>query len=269
MQAAIDADGNYLKEGEELEKKEPVAEGESELETGGEQEPTPDPEPNREEQLQAQLTEERENRIRLEERIRVQGEQRREPDPEPKKKVYTRTELRTAVTEGAIDEDQMEDIWAQQNREQSRQDTEELLDTRDRKRESESFVDTETDKYLTANPDVRKSGTPDWEKVKGEYDFLIKMGDADSKATELKAMRAAFGANPTRIPERTASHRQTPGESSGSPGAGGGRPVDIWNRITDKQLKSYYKDQVSKGYMTLADVEKNIPYMHQSGGRQH
>ncbi len=232
-------------------------------EEGGEQEPAPDPEPNREEQLEAQLTEERENRIRLEERVRLQDEQKREPAPEPPKKTFTRQELRAAVNEGSIDEDQLEEIWATQNREQTRQDTAELIETRDQQRDTASFVDTQTEKYLNAHPDVRKPGSPDHDRVKTEYDFFRQMGDPDSKDTELKALRAAFGANPTRITERTAARRETAGESSGAQGAGGGdRPVDIWNRVPD-WCKGYYKKQVEEGFKTLADVKADIPYMEQ------
>jgi hypothetical protein len=233
---------------------------ETDEETNEEQEPTPDPDPSQVERLEAQYTEERENRIRLEERLKARDEQRVETAPEPPKKVYSRQELRAAVNEGTIDDDQLEEIWAKQNRELHQKDTADLIETRDRKRDTESFVETETDKYLVAHPDVRKVNTPDWQRVKDEYDFFTKMGDPNSKDTELKALRAAFGPNPTRIPERTASHRETVGESSGSQGTSGDRPVDIWNRVP-KQYRDYYKKQVADGFKTLADVKLDIPYM--------
>jgi hypothetical protein len=221
--------------------------------------PEPDPKPNREEELLSQVAEERENRIRLEERLRVQAE--RKEEPEPPKKVYTRQELRAAVTEGTIDDDQLEEIWAKQLREQTRLDTAELIDTRDRKRDTESFVDTETVRYLDAHPDVRTVGSSDWKAVKDEFDFFTKMGDPENKATELKALRAAFGSNPTRIPERTASHRETPADSSGSPGTGGGdRNVDIMNRIP-KNLRPYYRDQLERGWKTMDEVKRELKYM--------
>jgi hypothetical protein len=155
----------------------------------------------------------------------------------------------------------MEDIWATQQREQNRRDTEKLLAERDRVRETTNIVDTEMAKYVAAYPGVKKVNSPEWEKVKKEYDFLIQIGDTDSKATELKALRAAFGSNTERLPERTASHRETAGDSSGSQGAGSGdRPVDIWNRVP-KKYRAYYKDQVANGFKTLADVKADIPYM--------
>lgn len=220
------------------------------------------PEPTSSPEAQ-QLAEERERRIRLEERLAVLNEQ---PSPVPPKeeeppKVFTRQQLRAAVDEGQINEDQLEEIWSKQNREQTVRDTQKLMDERDRTRTTENIVDTETAKYIAAYPDVKKVNSSIWQKVKSEYDFLRQLGDSDSPATELKALRSALGGNPTRIPERTAERRETPGDASGSQGGGGGdRPVDIWNRVP-KHLKAYYKDQVAQGFKTLEDVKKDIPYM--------
>jgi hypothetical protein len=254
-------DGTYPEEKPGEEDPAPTAGNEEEpgQEAGGELEPEPDPEPNREEELQAQLAEERESRIRLEERLKVRDEQPPAPKEEPK--VFTRQELQTAVDEGQIDADQKEEIWSNQQFERNQRGTEELLNARDKKRDTEGFVETETSRYLSAHPDVRKVDSPDWQKVKDEYDFKVRTGSPDSKETELQAMRAAFGANPERIPERTAARRETPGDASGSTGGGrGDRPVDIWNRVPD-WCKSYYKKQVADGFKTLEDVKADIPYM--------
>lgn len=231
----------------------------SEQESEPEPEQAPDPQVERIAQLEAQAAEERENRIRMEERLKVREEQ--PPLKEEPPKVFTRLQLRTARDEGTIDDDQLEEIWATQNREQTRREIREDQDARDKKRDTESFVDTEFSRYLNARPDVRKVGSADHTKVKEEYSFLVdKMGEPDSKDTELKAMRAAFGASPERIPERTAARRETPGDASGSAGTGGDRPVDIWNRVP-KHLKAYYQKQVADGFKTMDDVKKDIPYM--------
>lgn len=237
---------------------EPIIDPEVEPEPESEPEQESDPQAERIAQLEAQAAEERETRIRYEERLKARDEQ--PPPKEEPPKVFTRVQLRAAVNEGSIDEDQMEEIWSTQNREQTKRDTEELLDTRDRKRDTESFVDTEMTRYLTARPDVRKVGSADHTKVKEAYDYLIKMGDKDCKDTEVKALHAAFGASPERIPERTAARREVPGDASGSAGTGDDRPVDIWNRVP-QHLKAYYKKQVADGFKTMDDVKKDIPYM--------
>ena len=87
----------------------------------------------------------------------------------------------------------MEEMWAKQNREQHRRDTAELLDTRDRKNVIESTIEIDTAKYIAAYPDVRTIGSPNWQRVKDEFDFLQKMGDPNDATTELKALRAVFG----------------------------------------------------------------------------
>jgi hypothetical protein len=223
-------------------------------------EPAPEPTPRQDPDLAAQLAEEREARIRLEERLRAQEEARKTEPKKEEPQPYTRQELRAAVNEGKIDEDQMEEIWAKQQRELIQRDMRNQLEERDQVRSTESFVDTEMEKYISAYPGVKQVGSDEWKRVKNEYDFLIKMGDKDEKATELKALRAAFGPNTERIPKRTAALRETPADAAGSPGEPGNRPVDIWNRVP-KHLRAYYKDRVSNGFMTLEDVKKDIPYM--------
>jgi hypothetical protein len=236
----------------------------TDTDTDQESEFTPEPEPIPRPNLEAQLAEEREKRIRLEERLEAQKAARQElAAPEAPPTVFTRVELRTAVNEGKIDEDQMEEIWAKQNREQIQRDMQAQISARDRFRDTESFTETEMEKYITAYPGVKEVGSHEWKRVKTEYDFLRKMGDEDCKGTELKALRAAFGQNTDRIPERTASRRETVQDASGSQGGGrDDRPVDIWNRVP-KWCKPYYKKQVEDGYKTLEDVRKDLPYMDQ------
>jgi len=222
------------------------------------EEPPPPLEPSRADRLEAQLAEEREARIRLEERLRAQEAQRAPQQPPPK--IFTRSELRSAVDNGTISEDQMEEIWAKQQRDEIKREMEQDLEKRDRQRETERFIADETAKYIASYPDLRNTQSDTWRRVKQEYDFLVRTGDPDNKATELKALRAALG-NAERIQERTANRRETPTETSGSQAPGSGdRPVDIWNRVP-KKYRPWYKQQVAEGRKTLEDVKKDIPYM--------
>lgn len=230
-------------------------------ETGGEeQEPesisTP-PEPD----LQAQLDTEREQRIRLEERLAVQTAPPPPAKEEPPKE-FSRVQLRAAVDEGTISQDQMDETLAEYQHNKTMRGVDERMDARDQKRDTANVVQIDTAKYLDAHPDIRTVGTSDWNRLKSEYDYLIGLGHKDNKITELAAMRAAFG-SAERIRESTASRRQTSGEmastQSGTP-AGGDRPVDIWNRVP-KHLREAFKKMVSDGVMTLEDVKKDIPYM--------
>jgi hypothetical protein len=219
-------------------------------------EPEPKPDP-----MESQLAEERERRIRLEERLAVQQETP-PPAAEPPPKEFTRAELRTAREDGKIDEDQLEEIWSTQQRSAIRRDTEELLDKRDRDRTAINVVETETQKYHEAYPDITDVKSDAWAKVKSEYDFLVKIGNPDSKATELMALRSALG-NPTRVRERTSQLRETPKETSsgvGDPGGRGERPVDIFNQIPLK-YRAYTKDRYDTGQITLEDIKKDLPYM--------
>jgi len=231
------------------------------LEAGSEQEPEPEPELKPGPDLSAQLAQEREARIRLEERLAAREREQAPPPPkEEPAKVFTRAQLRAAVNEGTIDEDQMEEIWSNQQRDQILRDAEKLLVERERKHTTESVVETETSKYIAAYPDLKEIGSVNWKRVKAEYDFLRKLGDPDNPVTELKALRAALGSNPDRIPERTASRRETTGETSGASGGGSDRPVDIWNQVPPK-YKAHYKRMVDEGQMDLEQVKKELPYM--------
>ncbi len=226
-----------------------------------ENEPEPEPTPSREDELQTQLQTERETSARLQGQIDARNEQPPPPaaKEEPPPKEFTRQELRAAVTEGKLDEDGMEQIWADQNHAKTMRDTESLINDRDARRTVETTVDTEYDKYTAAFPDLKDTKSDIWGKVKAEYDYLIKLGDKDNRTTELKALRSALGSN-ERIQERTADLRQTPQGGAASGSTSGDRPVDLWNRVP-KHLKSYYKYQVEQGYMNLDDVKKDIPYM--------
>jgi hypothetical protein len=219
-------------------------------------EPEPKPDP-----LQDQLDDERERRIRLEERLAVQKEEPPPAKEEPPKE-FTRAELRSAVNDGKLDDDQMEEIWSTQQRTAIRRDTEEILDRREQQRTSTDTIETETAKYHETYPDISDVKSDNWSKIKREYDFLVKIGNPDSKATELMAMRSALG-NPTRVRERTSDLRETTRETSsgtGAPVAHGERPVDIFNQIPTK-YRAYTKDRYDQGQITLEEIKKDIPYM--------
>jgi hypothetical protein len=232
--------------------------GEQTTEASEEVETQPEPD------LQAQLAAEREQRIRLEERLAA--EKTPPPAKEEPPKVWTRAQLRAAVSDQTIDEDQMEEIWAKQVAYQAACAADERVEARDRARTTEDVVRTDTAKYIESHPDIKTIGTPDWNKLKSEYDYLVdSLGYPDNKATELAAMRAAFGP-PDRIKESTARRRQASAETTssqaGAGGGGGDRPVDIWNRVP-KHLREPLKAMVASGDRTLEDIKKDIPYMRE------
>lgn len=229
--------------------------------TEGEPEGAPEvKEPDPVSRYEQKLQEEREARIRLEERLAAAEAKAAPPKKEEPPQEFTRAQLREAVNEGTINEDQMEDIWAKQLRNQTRRDTEELLTKRDAVREKDTLVSTETQKYIDAYPGVAKQGSDDWQKVKKEYDFLIKLGDEHSDATQLKALRAAFGSSERVVSRNRASEFRETASETASPGGGGSRPVDIFNQIPQK-YRAYYKGRYEEGQISLEDIKKDLPYM--------
>jgi len=209
--------------------------------------------------LTQELAAEREQRIRLEERLAAQEAKPGPAAVEPPKEL-TRVQLREAVDNGQIDQDQMETLWADQERAKTRREVAADNDARDRERQTTSVIQTDTAKYLESHPEIRTQGSSDWNRLKSEYDYLVSLGDKDNKTTELKAMRAAFGPHPIR--ESSSRRRQTPSETSTSQGGAGGdgRSANIWTKVPE-HLRVPYKKMVSDGVMTLEDVKKDIPYM--------
>jgi len=229
-----------------------------ELESDAEPESTPDPS----EALNQELAAEREQRIRLEERLAAQGSQS-PPQKEAPPKDLTRVQFREAVDNGQLSEDQMEQMWSDQERAKTLRETGAMLDQREIARSTTSVVETDTAKYLASHPDIRTVGTSDWNRLKGEYDFLRSVGDPDNKTTELKAMRAAFG-SPDRVRESSSSRRQAVSETATSQGGSGsdGRSANIWTKVPS-HIRPALKEMVANGTRTLEDIKADLPYMRE------
>lgn len=222
-------------------------------------------EPDPAAELRAQLAEEREARIRLEERLAARDAEAKKNAPTaPAPQHYTHAQLRAAVDEGKISEDQLVEIWSRQQRELAVQEADARAEQREKQREAERAVGSEYERYLAAHPDLHDKTSEAWRRVKREYDYLKRLGDPDNATTELKALRAALGPV-DRIRERTSRLRET-GSDGGSRASGGepnrdaSRNVDIFNRIPHK-YRGYYKGRYENGTMTLKEIEKDLPYM--------
>lgn len=219
-----------------------------------------EPEPDPLVTAQSELQVEREQRIRLEERLNVQSTETAAQPAKSEVKRFTRAELRVAVNEGKFDDDQMEEFWANQQREVHNEDTEKIVRAHAKQESSASLVVTETQRYMDNYPEVSKEGSPIWNKAKKEYDFLIKLGDEPNKTTELKALRAALGSS-TRIKEHTQALRETVNEtSSNTSGGGTGRHGDIFDKMPTK-YRNYNRERYKNGQVNLETLEKELPYM--------
>lgn len=223
--------------------------------------PTPEPaEPPRPDpvaELERRLEEEREARIRLE--GMVQGREQAKP-AEPKPQEISRTKLRELVNEGRISEDQMEEIWAKQNRESLLREVDATYSKRLEEQSQKARVDAELQKYIDARPTISQRGSEDWIRVKQEFDYLVQLGDPPDSRTELKAARAAFGPA-ERVREHTTARRPTHAETSSPRGQNTEpRNVDIFNRIP-KSLREYYRFEYENGRKTIDEIKRELPYM--------
>ncbi len=245
----------------ELEPGEPTTEPVVVEETEPVEEPVEvtDPKPDPLATAQSELQIEREQRIRLEERLNAQSAEAAAKPAKQEVKRLTRAELRVAVNEGKLDDDQMEEFWANQQREVHNEDTEKIVRAHAKQESEADFVVTQTQQYLQNFPDVAKEGSPTWNKVKREYDYLRSVGDDDSKTTELKALRAALGSS-TRIKEHTQALRETVNETSSNVSSGGESTPDIFSKMPTK-YRNYNRERYKNGQVTLETLEKELPYM--------
>jgi hypothetical protein len=197
--------------------------------------------------LEAKLSREREERIRLEERTKAQ-EKSAPPEPE-----YSRAQLKQLVDAGTISEEQRDAVLDKQDRARE----ERLINETTRKFQQQSAqsarnqrISSQIDTYKSSFPDVMVEGSETRQKVQREYDFLVSVeggprSDEQGAIMELKAMRAALGPA-EKVRETTRQRRQTHAETGGA-GDNTSRPVDMANKIP-KKYREYYKHRVETGY---------------------
>lgn len=174
------------------------------------------------------------------------GQQNSAP-AEKQEQVYTRAQLKAAVNEGKITEEQMEALWETQIEKK----IERRVDAKTTKAASEGAVAANTQaelaRYIEAFPELADTDSDLRAKVQDEFDFLVRLGDdPDSRATELKAVRAALGpvtGNKGRRKEPEASE-----ETGGAQGGRKGEPQgDGWSKGLTPKMKAHYQKLINQG----------------------
>ncbi len=201
--------------------------------------------------------------------------------PPPKvatKTVYTLTELQQMVDKGTISEKSRDDIIIQQTRDEARSEMQSEIDQRFANLQASQTITQQIEAYTDAQPDILKEGSPTRARVQEEYDFLISLGESsDSKATELKALRAAFG-SPDKIKERRprrTTHAETGGVGRGGADRASPAGDDVPAPLRDNAKLKYHYDAliqrgVYKGYQDpdlLAEMKYSDGWKPQTRGQ--
>lgn len=181
----------------------------------------------------------------------------------------TAVQLRQAVEEGRISEDQAEEIRLNQAEKRIRESVTAEVKQELTGRDMAARVSTEIGRYKSLVPGINDRSSEQFAKLKGEYDYLVSMGDPGDATTELKAARAAFGPVAALEAAGKPKDRESWAESGGASdpgdrgGAKDGPPKDM-----PAKHREYYRKQIASGfYPDWEAVRKEWSYKPQHGRR--
>jgi hypothetical protein len=196
----------------------------------------------------------------FEQRLSTPPQQQQQP---PAQQTYTRTELSNFVLEGKINQDQADDIMDAQLQRNIETRIGGKLAHEAKEREIASALTSDFDAYTKAIPNISVQGTPERTRLEAEYRRLTQLGQPDSRATEVLALRSAFGPpetiNAAKEQSGGASHQETgggsaPGSNDGD--AGKGAP----STLTAAE-KSYYEGAMKEGlYKDWSEVRAEMKF---------
>lgn len=171
------------------------------------------------------------------------------PAAEQKPQEYTRADLREAVTQGRITQDQADALWDDQL---SRKVTEKAVAAARESTQTESTVariEAELTRYEAAVPAVKDTNSNEFKKVKAEFDYLVGLGLPKTKQTELAAARNVFGKIDAleAAARNTGSREHDAGDHGGGAGGDGGSDGSVWKGVPADH-RAYYREQIAKGF---------------------
>lgn len=165
----------------------------------------------------------------------------------------TRAQLQAQVDDGRMSESEMDEVLERQREARLDKKLNETLDKKLTQGRRMDKVEAEAQRYLDAVPNVLKEGTPERAKVASEIDFLASLGeDPNDPLTKVKALRAAFGDVNALERAKAKATRETHEETSGGggDGDGGGSSGDKAPKELTPRQKSFYAEQIKKGFYT-------------------
>ena len=188
--------------------------------------------------------------------------QAKQAEPKP----FTRAELNQLVADGKVTQDAADALYDKQVVERATKEAKEAAGTVVTQREHEAVVTAQLEEYRGLLPEAWETGSKERAKVAKEYRYLVeKLGYPDSKATEVAALRAAFG-DPDTIKASRSTGRSGPGETHEE--VGGAERTDGGDSSTDgppkglaARQKAYYESMISKGhYKDWAAVREELKF---------
>lgn len=106
---------------------------------------------------------------------------------------YSLTELDNAVANGAITQQQRDQMFAAQVERKAVKTATEAATQAVESHTQENNLDTQLQQYAAIAPDLMKDGSPLRARVASEFEFLVSQGLPRNLTTELAAARAVMG----------------------------------------------------------------------------
>jgi len=183
------------------------------------------------------------------------------PSPPPEPKVYTRAELDAAVSRGSITEAEASAVWDKQQAEQTERLVEKRVEEKFQSLNATSEVGARIGEYAAIKPEILEAGSAARAKVKAQYDYLVRTGLPETKATELAALGMIYG--PIDALKAASAGRS---DDETHQDVGGGEPRGGSDKIAKKlklsaDEKRYYQNAIDKGiYKDWDAVEGELKF---------
>lgn len=168
----------------------------------------------------------------------------------PPRKPPTREELDSLIASGDLTRGQADKILEDQLLDRATSAAAERLAVHTQEQQLVARVESQIAGYAKLKPDAWVEGSPDRNRVAREFQALIELGYPATKATEVAALRAAFGdlqalqASSTSRPGPADTHSETGGGDPPGDKAGGadGPPKGI-----SAEQKRHYERLIDQG----------------------
>src|SRR3990167_349283 len=128
-------------------------------------------------------------------------------------KHISRTELKALVEDGKITQEAADAHWEKQIRDDAKSDAREAARSEVAGQQREQKVNLQLEEFKALVPTAWEAGSKDRTKAEREFKALLDVGFPDNKATEVAALRAAFG-DPAVIRASRSRGRNGPGETN-------------------------------------------------------
>lgn len=162
----------------------------------------------------------------------------------------TRAQLRQKVDANEMTETEAEQVWEGQFERRLGQRIETTVKTAIGEAQAVNTVSTQIDAYREMMPEVITEGSSARQRIQDEYDFLTSTGAPDGLATQLQALRAAFGpieALKKINGERPETSHQDVGSGTGGEQENSDTRADGTPKGLTARQRTYYTSHVGTG----------------------